>query len=119
MNPTSRPMTTEIALSLFTRRRRARERDAGVPLGPLARCLGCPLPLLQAGREGLFDEVFRLPLGDALDVRHLADDEVLARSYIFFSRNDRLLRWLTRRRFFSTSATSVRRPVFILSRFCL
>src|SRR4029079_7948083 len=43
----------------------------------------------------------------------------LARSYIFFSRNERLFLWLTRRRFLSTSATSVNRPVFILSRFCL
>src|SRR6185295_4715309 len=42
-----------------------------------------------------------------------------ARSYIFFSRNDRLFRCDTRRRFLSTSATSVSLPVFILSRFCL
>src|SRR5437588_294968 len=42
----------------------------------LAGCLGA-LPLLQAGGEGLLDQVFRLPFRDALDVRHLADDEVL------------------------------------------
>src|SRR4051812_21857971 len=41
----------------------------------------------------------------------------LARSYIFFSRNERLFFFCTSLRFLRTSATSSRRPVFIFSRF--
>src|SRR5213595_2493380 len=41
----------------------------------------------------------------------------LARSYIFFSRNERLFFFDTSLRFLRTSATSSRRPVFIFSRF--
>src|ERR1700674_4259425 len=97
MNPTSRPMTMEIALSLFTGREGreagalARRRDARLA-GNLADAGG----LLQAGREGLLDQPLRLAFPAALD-----------------------LRCLTIRTSFNTSATSVRRPVFILSRFCL
>src|ERR1700761_9178782 len=90
MKPTSRPMVANSRLSLFTvpprsphghrsrgtlgSGRKARRDDV---VEDLAGSFRCPLPLLEAGRQGLLHQVLRVTLRDVLDVRDLADNKVL------------------------------------------